>query len=114
MSATDNPLGTMRDRMADFTLRLVATQSPSGEEGAVAGLVADEMERLGYRVEVDAWGNVTGTIGTSGPCVLIDSHMDTVGVTDESAWRYNPWGERVGNRLYGRGTMDMKGPLAAS
>jgi putative selenium metabolism hydrolase len=40
--------------------------------------------------------------------------MDTVGVTDEAAWDHNPWGERVGNRLYGRGTMDMKGALAAS
>jgi putative selenium metabolism hydrolase len=40
--------------------------------------------------------------------------MDTVGVTDESAWEHNPWGERVGDRLYGRGTMDMKGALAAS
>lgn len=102
------------ERLADFTLRLVAAKSPSGEEGDVAVLVRDEMERLGFRVEVDDWGNVTGTIGGPGPCVLIDSHMDTVGVTDEAAWKHNPWGERVGNRLYGRGTMDMKGALAAS
>lgn len=114
MTQTHSGLGDMRERLADFTLRLVAAQSPPGQEGEVARLVAEEMERLGYDVEVDALGNVVGTIGVMGPCVLIDSHMDTVGVTDESAWEHNPWGERVGDRLYGRGTMDMKGALAAS
>lgn len=114
MSDTHNTPGDIRERIAGSTLRLVATQSPPGHEGAVAGLVATEMERLGYEVEVDALGNVVGVIGRSGPCVLIDSHMDTVGVTDERAWTHNPWGERVGGRLYGRGTMDMKGALAAS
>jgi putative selenium metabolism hydrolase len=107
-------MNSSAERLADFTLRLIAAQSPPGQEGDVAALVRDEMERLGYRVDVDDWGNVTGTIGSSGPCVLIDAHMDTVGVTDESAWTYNPWGERVGGRLYGRGTMDMKGALAAA
>lgn len=114
MADTGSSEATARDRLAAFTLRLVAAQSPPGEEGEVATLVRDEMERLGFDVEIDDWGNVTGAIGGSGPCVLIDSHMDTVGVTDESAWSYNPWGELVGDRLYGRGTMDMKGALAAS
>lgn len=114
MAETKSALGDMRQRIADFTLRLVTAQSPPGHEGEVARLVAQEMNRLGYEVEVDALGNVVGSVGSGGPCVLIDSHMDTVGVTDESAWEHNPWGERVGNRLYGRGTMDMKGALAAS
>src|SRR5579884_725354 len=101
--------------LVDFTVRLLAARSPSGEEGAVASLVTAEMERLGFAVEVDRLGNVTGRVGTgTGPTVLIDSHMDTVGVTDPAAWARNPDGERVGDRIYGRGAMDMKGPLAAS
>jgi putative selenium metabolism hydrolase len=104
-----------REQLADFTLRLVAAPSPSGQEGDVARLVAAEMDRLGFQVEVDRFGNVTGTIDAGpGPRVLIDSHMDTVGVTDPSAWSRHPTGERMGGRMYGRGTMDMKGPLAAS
>ena len=99
----------------DFTMRLVATSSPSAHEGAVAALVEAEMRRLGFQVEVDRLGNVTGSIGTGdGPTILLDAHMDTVGVTDPAAWTHAPTGERVGDRLYGRGTMDMKGPLAAS
>jgi putative selenium metabolism hydrolase len=103
------------DPLADFTLRLVGVRSPSGQEGDVAELVAQEMEHLGFTVAVDDLGTVTGTLSSGpGPCVLIDSHMDTVGVTDPGVWQHDPWGQRIGDRLYGRGTMDMKGPLAAS
>jgi putative selenium metabolism hydrolase len=102
------------DALVSFTRRLVATESPSGQEGAVAALVREEMERLGYSVEVDALGNVVGTLGDGdGPCVLLDAHMDTVGVTDRAAWSADPAGELRDGRLYGRGSVDMKGPLAA-
>jgi putative selenium metabolism hydrolase len=98
----------------EFTLALVRTPSPSGREGAVAALVRAELERLGYAVDVDELGNVTGTLDAGpGPCVLFDAHMDTVGVTDPGAWTADPAGEVRDGRLYGRGAMDMKGPLAA-
>jgi putative selenium metabolism hydrolase len=103
-----------RSALEAFTLALVRTPSPSGEEGAVAALVRTEMERLGYAVEVDALGNVVGTLTAGpGPCVLFDAHMDTVGVTDPAVWSADPAGELRDGRLYGRGSTDMKGPLAA-
>ena len=102
------------DALVNFVTSLVGTPSPSGEEGAVAALVRAEMERLGYAVEVDALGTVTGTIDAGdGPCVLLDAHMDTVGVSDRDAWSADPAGELRDGRLYGRGSVDMKGPLAA-
>jgi putative aminopeptidase FrvX len=74
-----------------FASRLVATASPSGQEGAVAALVRAELERLGFAVEVDELGTVTGTRDAGdGPCVLLDAHMDTVGVTDREAWSADP------------------------
>ncbi len=110
-----NDISVPRDRLTDFTLRLIAARSPSGQEGAVAQLVAGEMDALGFDVYTDEFGNVTGTIDAGpGPCLLIDSHTDTVGVTEPEAWTRNPWGEIVHGRIYGRGAMDMKGPLAAS
>lgn len=103
------------DALTDLALRLVATPSLSTQEGAVAQLVREELERLDFTVEVDRFGNVTGTLDAGpGPCVLLDSHMDTVGVTDPSAWTRSPGGELADGKLYGRGAMDMKGPLAAS
>ena len=71
-----------RNTLETFALELVRTPSPSGSEGAVAALVRAELERLGYAVEVDALGNVVGTLDAGpGPCVLFDAHMDTVGVS---------------------------------
>lgn len=101
--------------LTDLALRLVGAASPSGQEGAVAGIIREALEQLGFHVEVDDLGNVIGTLDAGpGPCVLLDSHMDTVGVTDPSEWSFDPRGELSGGRLYGRGAMDMKGPLAAS
>lgn len=103
------------DELADFALRLVREPSPSGSEGQVAKIVADEMGRLGLRVQIDDMGNVVGTLDAGpGPRVLLDSHMDTVGVTDPESWTHDPSGQIASGRLYGRGAMDMKGPLAAA
>ena len=78
-------------------------------------IVEREMRDLGFSVGVDDLGNVIGSIGSGdGPTVLLDAHMDTVGVTQPESWSRNPYGEISGSRLYGRGAMDMKGPLAAA
>ncbi len=115
MSDFGHDMTVSGDAVADFALRLVRVPSPSGCEGGVARLVEAEMKTLGFAVEVDGLGNVVGSVEAGpGPCVLIDAHMDTVGVTDPKEWTHDPWGERIGDRLYGRGTMDMKGPLAAA
>ena len=104
-----------RDAITDFAARLVAAASPSGHEGIVAELICSELRELGLEVDVDRHGNVTGTLDAGpGSCVLLDSHMDTVGVGDPTAWSYRPEGEIADGRLYGRGAMDMKGQLAAS
>ena len=101
--------------LTELALSLVKAASPSGQETAVAGITREALDELGFDVHVDELGNVIGCLDAGrGPCVLLDSHMDTVGVTDPAAWAYDPTGEVADGRLYGRGAMDMKGPLAAS
>jgi putative selenium metabolism hydrolase len=103
------------ESVADFAFRLIAQPSLSGHEEEVAQIITRELDRLGFETVTDELGNVIGTIDAGpGPVVMLDSHMDTVGVSDPRAWSRDPWGERVGDRLYGRGAVDMKGPLAAS
>ncbi len=95
---------------------LVRLPSPSGQEEQVAQRLAEEMERLGFdAVTIDPVGNVVGRVGSGrGPILLLNGHMDTVGVGDPNAWQHDPFGgEIVDGRLYGRGAADMKGPLAA-
>jgi putative selenium metabolism hydrolase len=106
------------DGVVELTRRLVAAPShaEAGEEAA-AQVAYAAMMALGYRdVAVDAVGNVTGSMPGSGGagCVVFDGHVDTVGVADAGAWTSDPYvAEQRGPRLYGRGTADMKGAIAA-
>jgi putative selenium metabolism hydrolase len=74
------------------------------------------MERLGFRdVRTDRIGNVVGWIGPGhGPLLMLNGHMDTVRVSDVAAWSREPFGAEIEDGvLYGLGSCDMKGGLAA-
>jgi putative selenium metabolism hydrolase len=104
-------------RLIDFASSMVRQPSLSCQEEAVARLVREEMEALGYdQVTMDEYGSVLGVIegGAGGRTILLDAHTDTVDVTGGVAWERDPFsGEVVGGFLHGRGSADMKGALAA-
>jgi succinyl-diaminopimelate desuccinylase len=99
-----------------FAQDLIRIPSRSGAEGEVARRVLREMETLGYdETRVDRLGNVIGIIrGTSGgPPVMMSCHMDVVAEGDPNQWEHPPFGGDVASGfLHGRGSMDIKGPLA--
>ncbi len=104
-----------KPRCVEFLHDLVTLPSPSRGERLACERVVREMETLGYRdVHLDEMGNVLGRIG-SGPRVLaFDAHIDTVGISNPTRWRYDPFrGIVTGGTLYGRGASDQKGGLAA-
>lgn len=106
-----------RQQVADVCRSLVQIQSHAGEERAVIERVREWMVNLGYAdIRVDECGNVIGVLhGSDGPVVLYDSHVDIVPAADANQWRYPPYAAEVVNeRIYGRGSSDMKGALAAS
>ncbi|RII13388.1 putative succinyl-diaminopimelate desuccinylase [Streptomyces sp. YIM 130001] len=88
------------------TLRgLVEIPSPSGSEAAAGAFLAARMTALGYDVRTDAVGNVIGEIGDpTGPVIMMVGHLDTVAGTLPV--------HESGGLLFGRGTVDAKGPLA--
>lgn len=94
-----------------FLEALVRAYSPSGEERPAAECAAAQMEALGFRdVVIDEAGNVCGRWGQAeGKKVYLIGHIDTV--PGEIPVRIEEQGgERV---LYGRGSVDAKGPFAA-
>ncbi len=84
---------------------LVSQYSPSGQErGAVEWLIAC-MKSLGYDdAFIDEAGNAVGVMGKGPKQVVLLGHIDTVPGEIKV--------EQVGNLLYGRGSVDAKGPLA--
>ena len=109
--------------LVELTRRLVAVESinPGLEpgasgEGPLAGVVAEWCGRAGLEVEVEEAApgrpNVIATARGSGGgrSLMLNAHMDTVGVGEMD----DPFGGRLdGDRLHGRGAVDMKGSLAA-
>lgn len=91
--------------------------APEGAgEAAVAASLARTLEGLGLDVEIlegtpgrpSVIGTLPGTGG--GPSLMLNGHEDTVGVDGMPG----PFSAEVrGGRMYGRGTHDMKGGLAA-
>ncbi|MFI9562638.1 M20/M25/M40 family metallo-hydrolase [Streptomyces rishiriensis] len=85
--------------------RMVETASVTGHEDRLARQLVDDMAALGFRAHRDAAGNAVGVLGGQDrPLILLLGHLDTVPGD-------LPVHERDG-KLYGRGTVDAKGPLA--
>jgi len=105
------------DACVDFLQRLIRTRSMPGKEGDIAALVVSEMERLGYdEVWVDEAGNVVGFVRGEGdaPSVMFNTHLDHVDAGDPDDWPHHPFaGEIDEGCVWGRGAVDIKGPLAA-
>ncbi|HVS12343.1 MAG TPA: M20/M25/M40 family metallo-hydrolase [Thermoanaerobaculia bacterium] len=105
------------ERCVDFLQRLIRTPSLPGREGDLARLVVDEMTALGYdQAEIDEMGNVVGTVRGAGtaPPVVFNTHLDHVDVGDPARWPHPPYGGEIHDgRVWGRGAVDIKGPLAA-
>jgi [amino group carrier protein]-lysine/ornithine hydrolase len=95
----------MANSVPETLYGLVAHFSPSGQErGAVDWLVA-RMQSLGAEQAFrDEAGNAIGVWGGGPKQVILLGHIDTVPGEIKV--------EQIGNLLYGRGTVDAKGPLA--
>ena len=97
--------------------KLISNRSYSGEEDAVAGALKYFMRQKKFDdFFTDQYGNVVGEIKGDRPGnkVLFDGHMDTVPADNKEAWKHDPFVPVVEDgKLFGRGTSDMKGAVAA-
>lgn len=95
----------MSKRAEDLLTRMVEIPSVSGDEKQLAVFLVDELREWGFTTRIDEAGNATAQRGDpTAPMILLLGHMDTV--------PGGPPAHRDGKLLYGRGTVDAKGPLA--
>jgi acetylornithine deacetylase/succinyl-diaminopimelate desuccinylase-like protein len=101
------------DRAAAFALELVSIPSPTGDTAEVAERFAQELRGLDLEVELfREYPQTPVVIGRhrgapGGRTLILNGHLDTVPIPHAPP-------ERREGRVYGRGAVDMKGPLAAA
>lgn len=116
MTAADRVVQAITDDKTETILKwLVQTNSVCGNEGELGLRIHGHLQDLGIDTElheVDARRyNVIATLGRDLSCsLMIHAHTDTVGVHDLE----KPFAARIAHGvMYGRGTADIKGGVAA-
>lgn len=115
----------MKDQeTVEFLQQMVRHRSESGDHRAQHELQALITDRLRAQMSGAAvltgapahypWTLITTGVQT-GPMLLFVCHVDTVPAGDSSRWKHPPFSGHIANdRIYGRGTSDMKGGIAAA
>lgn len=99
----------------------IRSRNPPGEEKPLAEHIVQTMREWGFEAHLvpipdpkrpQAVAIIKGKNGR--PKLVLNGHMDTVPEGDRSGWSVDPFsGEVKDGRLYGRGSSDMKGGIAA-
>lgn len=105
--------------IVEDTLDLLAidTQNPPGRTRPAIDYLDEAFGTLDVETERVAVNQAKPNLlarlpGERDVTLLYNGHLDTVPF-DREDWSYDPLGERVGDRLYGRGATDMKGAVAS-
>ena len=103
--------------MIELLQNLIQIKSISPKDMGCFDLIEKELQDLNFKIERINYQNVENlyaTIGTSGKLFCFLGHTDVVPTGPEDKWKYPPFSATIeGDLLYGRGTADMKAPVAA-
>lgn len=100
-----------------LTQQLLRCPSVTPDEAGTLTIVADFLAARGFSIERLDKNDVTNLYarrGTSSPHLCFAGHVDVVPTGDVTRWHTPPFaGEVRDGKLYGRGTVDMKGAIGA-
>ena len=101
----------------DLAKELISKKSITPDDAGCQQLIAERLNKLGFKVEHLRYGNVDNlwaTLGVSGPLFAFLGHTDVVPTGPIEDWDSDPFiATDKGNLIVGRGSADMKGSVAA-
>ena len=108
MSITENAAEGYREDLVRFLRDLIAIPAETGDEEARCRRVMEEYERLGFdECFFDELGTVVARIGDGPRVLLMDGHIDCVGIGDPASWDFDPHkGKLEDDEIWGRGAVD--------
>ncbi|MBY9008513.1 MAG: ArgE/DapE family deacylase [Candidatus Lokiarchaeota archaeon] len=118
-----NKIEQEKEEYVEFLKKLVQSDSinPPGNEKNVALIIEEYLKDIGIKTEIFPFGNNRANLmahlndNYNGRTLLFNGHMDTVPPGSEQDWKYAPLSALIKRNklIFGRGTTDMKGGLAA-
>lgn len=100
----------------------IPSPNPPGDTRAIADFIATQMRAVGCAVALHAPPqkpeavSVVATMGSGEPVIMLHAHIDTVPIAQDEAahWSLDPYAGTIRDgKLYGKGSVDDKAPLAA-
>ena len=104
-----------------LTQALVKCQSITPKDDGALLIIQDHLSSMGFDCTPLLFSgngsyevkNLFATIGSDGPHLAFAGHTDVVPPGNESSWKHPPFSAIIeGDKLYGRGTEDMKSNIA--
>jgi succinyl-diaminopimelate desuccinylase len=96
---------------------LILLHSVTPDDAGCQALIVGRLQRAGFDCESLRFGavdNLWATHGAGGPVLVLLGHTDVVPPGPREAWSSDPFVPEVrAGKLYGRGSADMKGSVAA-
>tara|TARA_R110002072_G_scaffold74374_4_gene176291 strand:+ start:58268 stop:59398 length:1131 start_codon:yes stop_codon:yes gene_type:complete len=100
-----------------LTEQLINRQSVTPEDAGCQKLIAERLEKLGFKathLRFEDVDNLWITHGDTGPLFAFAGHTDVVPTGPLEDWNTDPFkSEIIDGMLFGRGAADMKGGIAA-
>jgi succinyl-diaminopimelate desuccinylase len=112
----------MQPTALDLCRALVQCRSVTPDDGGALGVLQGVLDRAGFatqRVRFSEQGtpdidNLYARIGTRAPFLVFAGHTDVVPVGEATRWLFDPFAAEIADdAIWGRGTADMKGGIAA-
>ncbi len=101
----------------ELAMELIRRRSVTPEDAGCQQVLAERLDKLGFRIEHLRFGevdNLWARYGTDGPLFAFAGHTDVVPPGPEQQWQSPPFEPVLRNGvLFGRGAADMKGSIAA-
>ncbi len=101
----------------DLARQLIKRNSTTPDDAGCQALIAERLKPLGFHVESMRFGdvdNLWARRGTEGSLFCFAGHTDVVPTGSENRWKQPPFEAAIADgMLYGRGSADMKGSIAA-
>ncbi|MBN1520422.1 MAG: YgeY family selenium metabolism-linked hydrolase [Spirochaetales bacterium] len=105
----------LRDWTAKNLSDIIKVPAMSNKEKERIHFLKAMCEKAGFdEVRIDGLGNLLARVGNGPKKLVIDAHIDTVGIGDRAQWKKDPFSGDIENGLvHGRGTSDQTGGAAA-